>query len=364
MRIVIIADSVDLQDAGIHVYTRNMIEALQTYTNYEVICIRHGRRIDIRFDNDVIVRPLLPFINKDPFRVFLSIPHVIRKLKPDLVIEPAHFGPFNLPSSINRITIIHDLTPVKFPQWHKLFSAKLQKIFLPSLMRKANMVIVNSENTLADLHHYYPITNNKAVCIYPGVNPFFFSAERKTTVRRQSYFLSTGTIEPRKNLQKLLTAFTMFRRSHPKYFKLIIVGGKGWKSDDFYLQLRNHPFRDDIEIRGFVTDAELKELYVNTTAFVFPSLYEGFGFPVVEAMVCGAPCIVSRISSLPEVGGNAVLYFNPYSAGELSEKMKQVASSAELQNELSIKGLEQVRKFSWSKFAARFDSEIIHSLNL
>jgi len=363
MRIVIIADSVDLQDAGIHFYTRNMIEALQTYTNFEVICIRHGRRHDIQFENEVLVKPLLPFLNKDPFRIFWSVPRAIRKLNPDFVIEPAHFGPFNLPVNIKRITIIHDLTPIKFPQWHKLLSAKLQKLFLPSLMRRAYKVIVNSENTLADLHYFYPVTSQKAVCIYPGVNPFFFSAEKKIPSQKQSYFLSTGTIEPRKNLQKLLTAYTIFRRSHKKYFKLIIVGGKGWKSEEFYMQLKSHPFRDDIELRGYVTDAELKELYANATAFVYPSLYEGFGFPLVEAMVCGAPCIVSRISSLPELGGDAVIYFNPYSAGELSEKMKLVASSPDLQNELIKKGFEQVRKFSWSKFAARFDSEIIHTPN-
>jgi len=113
MRIVIIADSVDLQDAGIHFYTRNMIEALQTYTNFEVICIRHGRRHDIQFENEVLVKPLLPFLNKDPFRIFWSVPRAIRKLNPDFVIEPAHFGPFNLPVNIKRITIIHDLTPIE-----------------------------------------------------------------------------------------------------------------------------------------------------------------------------------------------------------------------------------------------------------
>lgn len=362
MRIVIIADSVDLQNAGIHVYTRNMIEALQTYTNHELICIRQGKRRDIKFDSDVVVKPLIPYIENDPFRIFCSIPHAIKKLKPDCVIEPAHFGPFNLPKHIKRITIIHDLTPIKFPQWHNLISAKLQKWFLPSVVKHTSRIVTNSQHTLSDLHQFYPETLTKSTYIYPGINPAFFSTDEEVNEQKKSYFLCTGTIEPRKNLMKLLTAYTLFRRSNKKYYKLVIVGAKGWKSDDFYTLLKQHPFRNDIELKGFVKNDELRTLYREATAFIYPSLYEGFGFPVAEAMVCGAPCIISKISSLPEVGGDAVLYFNPYSAGELSEKMKLIADSPDLRRDLITKGLDQSRKFRWSKFASLFDTEVLQAI--
>ncbi|HKM92312.1 MAG TPA: glycosyltransferase family 1 protein [Prolixibacteraceae bacterium] len=364
MRIVIIADSVDIQNAGVHVYTRNMIEALQNYTNHEIICIRHGKRADIHFDNDVLVKPLLRFVDRDPFRTFFLIPRAIKKLNPDCVIEPAHFGPFNLPKHIKRVTIIHDLTPIKFPQWHKWLSAFLQKKFLPSILKHADKLVVNSHNTLSDLTAHYPFTSDKTIAIYPGINPLYFSTDEEQFEKKQPFFLYAGTIEPRKNLIKLLTAFEMFRRNSKKFYRLVIVGSKGWKTEDFYLHLKNHPYRNDIELKGYVSQSELQQLYHNTSAFIFPSFYEGFGFPVAEAMVSGAPCIVSKISSLPEVGGDAVLYFNPFSAGELAEKMELLVNSPDLQRSMIAKGYEQARNFSWSKFASRFDTEVLKKLSI
>jgi glycosyltransferase involved in cell wall biosynthesis len=362
MRIVIIADSVDLQNAGIHVYTRNMIESLQTYTSHEIICIRQGKRHDILFDNDVIVRPVLRFQEKDPLRVFWSVPRAIKKLNPDCVIEPAHFGPFNLPPDIKRVTIIHDLTPLKFPRWHNTFSSILQKWFLPSILKKASTVVVNSQNTLNDLHQYFPQTRNKSEWVYPGINPYYRIPENELWEEKQSYFLSVGTIEPRKNLVGLLAAYTLFRKNGHHTHRLLLVGPKGWKSDKFYQQLEQHPYRNDIEIKGYVSQNDLKVLYGKASAFIYPSFYEGFGFPVAEAMACGAPCIVSSVSSLPEVGGDAVLYFNPESDSELSQKMQQLASDEVLSQTLIKKGFIQAQKFSWTEFASCFDTRVLQPI--
>jgi glycosyltransferase involved in cell wall biosynthesis len=332
-----------------------MIESLEKISGSDIICIRLKNGSEIHFKNDIIVPGIIPFMKKDPFRIFISVPRIIRKLNPDIVIEPAHFGPFNLPQNIKRVTIIHDLTPIKFPQWHKRLSRNLQKIFLPSILKRASLIITNSENTKKDLSETYPFTKEKVVRIYPGTDPFFCLDRNEIVHHKEPFFLSVGTIEPRKNFSLLLDAYQLFREKSNFNHSLIICGGKGWKNKIFYQKLKNHSFKNDIKILGYVNKKELKKLYSTTTAFIYPSLYEGFGFPVIEAMSCGAPCIVSNRSSLPEVGGDAALYFNPESASELCSQMIQLSNSNELQNELIAKGFKQIIKFSWKDFATNIE---------
>jgi glycosyltransferase involved in cell wall biosynthesis len=351
MRIVVIADCIDTQKAGIHVYTKNMIEALEKISGMEIICIRLKNGSDIQFNNDIIARGVIPFIKKDPFRVFMSIPRAIRKLKPDIVIEPAHFGPFNIPKKIKSVTIIHDLTPIKFPQLHNFFSQNLQQLFLPSILKRASLIITNSENTSKDILETYPFTADKIARIYPGVDPFFRIEKDEIVKNKEPYFLSVGTIEPRKNLNLLLESYQLFREKTNHTHSLLICGGNGWKNKDFYRQLNHHPFKNDIKLLGYTSKEELKRLYSKTTAFIYPSLYEGFGFPIAEAMGCGAPCIVSDSSSLPEVGGDAALYFNPLSSSELCALMIQVSNSKELQSELIVRGFQQIIKFDWANYS-------------
>lgn len=353
MRIAIIADSVDIQNAGIHVYTRNMVEALQEYTPHEIICIRQGARPDIVFKNDVVVKPFFKFMPKDPLRIFISIPRKLKNIAPDIVIEPAHFGPFNLPAHIKRITVIHDLTPIKFPQWHPFFSQVLQRLFMPRILNNARLIITNSQNTLSDLQSLYSFTQQKSVAVYPGNDCFFENCD--VDFDKQPYFLFTGTIEPRKNLVCLLKAYKEFRLRTGKTHKLVIVGKKGWKSKDFFERLKSHPNRDDIELKGYVSKTELRDLYRKTTAFIYPSLYEGFGLPVLEAMGCGAPCLCSGTSSISEAGGDAALYFSPFNSHELAGLMADIANNKTRTNSLIKKGQAHAAQFTWKKFAEEFD---------
>jgi glycosyltransferase involved in cell wall biosynthesis len=362
MRIVVIADCIDTQKAGIHVYTKNMIEALEKISGLEIICIRRDKNLSIKFKNDITVQGIIPFLKKDPFRVFFTIPNAIKKLNPDIVIEPAHFGPFNLPKKIKRVTIIHDLTPIKLPHLHNFFSRNLQRLFLPSVLKRASLIITNSENTSKDVRETYPFTANKIARIYPGTDPFFKIEKDELVKNKDPYFLSVGTIEPRKNLTLLLESYQLFREKTNRALSLVICGENGWKNKDFYRQLHNHPFKNDIKLLGYTSKEELKRLYSKTTAFIYTSIYEGFGFPIAEAMGCGAPCIVSGTSSLPEAGGGAALYFNPLSSSELCALMIQVSNSNELQNELIIKGFQQIEKFDWACYATNVE-ELLKSLN-
>ena len=327
-RVVIIADCIDTQNAGIQSYTRNMINALSMLPDIELFCVRIKSPNNDILKNQIVVKPVLPFLTKDPFRLFFKLPSVIRKLKPDIVIEPAHMGPFNLPAPIKRVTVIHDLTPIKYPKWHTWFSATMQRLFLPHILRKATMVITNSNNTSFDLTDCYPFTKGKISRIYPASDPYYSIKPNEQISAKAPFFLSVGTLEPRKNLNMLLDAYLLFRQKSEYTHNLIICGATGWKNQNFFKKLNNHPFRYDIELKGYVPKEELKELYKTTAAFVYPSLYEGFGFPVAEALNCNATCFVSNTSSLPEVGGDSVFYFNPDSAEELFTLFVAAASES------------------------------------
>jgi len=358
LKIVIIADPIDTQSAGIHVYTRNMIDALERSGKFEVICVRIKNDQRIEFKNQVIVPSVIPFLQKDPLRIFFTLPRTIRKLNPDIVIEPAHFGPFNLPKKIKRVTVIHDLTPIKFPQWHNTLSSFLQQIFLPSILRKAALIITNSTNTSNDLVKYAPNTKVKTKMIYPSVDPYFCMSKEDVSFEKHPFFLSVGTIEPRKNLSVLLEAYRLFREKTNSNYQLIICGGSGWKNKRFFNDLKNHPNKNNILLKGYVSKQELKQLYSTTSAFIFPSLYEGFGFPVAEAMGCGAPCIVSNSSSLPEVGGGAVRYFQAESAEQLCSQMIDIVGSSELSRQLASDGLKRVNKFDMQHFTTQLENAV------
>lgn len=360
--VAILADPLDDQNAGIHVYTREAIDALLQCDQFNYILIRQKKGIYDSQNVQEIVIPTNQSLLDKFIRTFIKIPRLIKKLNPDIVIEPAHFGPFNIQKRIKRVTIIHDLTPIKFPHWHRLHSQLLQRFFLRGILKRASLVLTNSKNTLKDLNSHYPFTSEKSIMIYPGIDPSYSVPEKEIGLKKEPFLLFTGTIEPRKNLITLLKAYQLFREQNKNKFKLIITGGKGWKSDEFYSELEQHPFFEDIELKGYVSKEELKELYKKATVFIYPSLYEGFGFPVAEAMNCGAPCIASQSSSLTEVGGDAVLYFNPENVNELAQNILAITESEKLQKELIIKGKIQANKFKWSNFAKEFENELMRLL--
>jgi glycosyltransferase involved in cell wall biosynthesis len=290
--------------------------------------------------------------------LFFIIPFIIRWLKPDVVIEPAHFGPFNLPKKINRVTVIHDLTPLLFPQLHRWHSQILQRLFLRRILKRTSLVITNSNHTAKDIISHFPFCKDKTVVVYPHLLRLEHIVPDSGIFNKfnihQPYFLFTGTIEPRKNLPLLLKAFQKVCSESDKQVMLVIAGGKGWKSDSFYDALSNHSFADRIICTGYVTDSHLSALYKNALAFVYPSLYEGFGLPVAEALSAGLPILVSRSSGMTEAGGDAPLYFNPGSPVELSEQMHQILNDEMLRKSLSIKSLQQADKMKSYNFAMEF----------
>ena len=358
MKIVILADPLNNQGAGVHVYTKMLVKSLEKQKNQHETILICQKEIGFTDLPCILVPSIQMPIGYQSLRLFFIIPRIIKKLNPDVVIEPTHFGPFNLPGHIKRITIIHDLTPIMCPHWHRFHSQLLQRIFLKGILKRADLIVTNSQNTSKDLLSYAPYTKNKTQNVYLGKDPIFKPNSNSDLIKKYGvgfpFFLYVGTIEPRKNLSGLLHAYEKFRQGKRSKAQLVIIGGKGWKSKEFFKSLNNHPYKPDIVLPGYIPTEELPVFYTEALAFVYPSFYEGFGFPILEAMSCGTPCITSKVSSLPEVGGDAALYVDPYSASEIAEKMEMIASDKKLRESLSKKSLEQSSKFSWDKFGSEF----------
>ncbi len=360
MRIAILADPLDNQTAGIHVYTRQLLDALEVVESdniYLVIRLKQQSTFKKLQEVPLAMPPL--YLGGRANRLFWQLPSVLRKLDVDVVVELAHFGPFCLPPSIMRVTVIHDLTPLLFPHWHRFHSQWLQRLMLPAIMRKATAVLTNSLATSRDLLLRFPFLAGKSQMIYPGADLFFKPAVDKSILAQYGitipYFLFTGTIEPRKNLMGLLDAFALLRQSTELPYQLVIAGGKGWKSRKFHQTWLKHPNKSDIKLTGYVPKDHLNALYSSALAFVFPSYYEGFGLPLVEAMRCGCPVISSDRGSLSEVGGRAVMYVDPDNPALLATAMKELAENETVRKKMSDQGLLQEQRFRWAETALLFD---------
>jgi len=357
MRVAILADPIDNQNAGVHVYTRELVHAmLRNNPGHELLIIREKNDPELNNVKQIPVWNTRLPLGFASLRLFFLVPFILHRNKVDVVIEPAHFGPFNLSGKIKRVTIIHDLTPILFSKWHRWHSQVLQKIFLKSILNKSDLIISNSDHTTKDICKVYPQNCNKVKRIYPGKNKSFKPETKPGVLEKYQihhpYFIFVGTIEPRKNLLSLLEAFRKFKEQHTSDFILLIAGGTGWKAKPFFDALANHPYKDEIICTGFVDAHDLPTLYTNAEALIYPSLYEGFGLPIVEAMSCGTPVIAANNSSLPEAGGDPAFYFNAEDSGELAMQMTKFLNDRQLRGKLSAGMQQHVAKFDWDNAAS------------
>lgn len=249
---------------------------------------------------------------------------------------------------IPSIVVIYDLSTARFPTQRGEAVSRRLTAQMKIACEKADKIIAISAQTKNDLLNFFKTDPSKIEVIYPGFDTKF----RDLSQKRENYILAVGTLEPRKNLPNLIRAYCQLPTDIATKYRLKIVGGVGWNDKEIYSALTNAKYKNNIELLGFVPDDELVKLYNRTSLFVYPSLFEGFGFPVVEAMACGAPVITTNISSLPEAGGNAAVYIeDPHNVKELSEAMVTTLRSTSYREDLSKKSLANAKRFSWAKAA-------------
>jgi glycosyltransferase involved in cell wall biosynthesis len=255
------------------------------------------------------------------------------------------------------VLTVHDLIYHLFPQYHKRLNYTYLNAAMPLYVQRADAVVTISESSKRDLVRLYGVDPQKVTVIYEAASAHLRPAPRDDVDRvRQAYGLpesfviTVGTIEPRKNLSRLLDALMISRRSGHDV-GLVIVGSKGWLYEGFYRKLEQHEGREHVLLTGYLPDEDLAAVYSAAQLCVVPSLYEGFGLPVLEAMACGTPVACSNVSSLPELGGPAALYFDPCDAQEMAGCIGQLAGQPALREELRAKGMAQAARFSWERTA-------------
>jgi alpha-1,3-rhamnosyl/mannosyltransferase len=311
------------------------------------------RLVEVRSVSNLLFTYLVPMI--PPAR---GIPTVESFLGPVDVFHSVNAA--LLPQrSGRRVVTVHDLTCIDFPRFHPLLRRVLFRVGLWRVARLADAIIVPSAATRRDLRRRIGWSRAPVHVVPSAAGARFVplaAAEAEPVVRRyglafREYLLFVGNVEPRKNLVGLLRAYDALRRRRREGPVLVIAGGAGWKNRAIREAIGASPYTADIRIVGYVPDAELAALMNGALAFVYPSLYEGFGLPPLEAMACGTPVITSNRSSLPEVVGGAALLVDPENIGDLADAMARLAEDAPLRDELRERGLERAREFSWRRTA-------------
>ncbi|MDD5341329.1 MAG: glycosyltransferase family 1 protein [Patescibacteria group bacterium] len=304
----------------------------------------------------IIYFPGLENIGKIPFFYrHWFLPHVLKLYKLDVYHNPANIIP--LCYFRKSVITIHDLAIYKNADWfpdHQYFT---KSVTIPFSIRKAKKIIAVSESTKNDLIKFFKVKPGKIEVIYEGVEDFNQLVIDETKIKPElkvakPYFLYLGTLEPRKNLVRLIEAFNEFQKEN-KDFKLILAGKTGWKYEPIFETISRLKLQNKVISVGYINKEEKIYLLRNSFAFVFPSLYEGFGLPILEAMNLGVPIVTSNIASIPElVIDNAVLA-DPYSVGSIRDALFRITKDNQLREKLTKKGRGIAQNFTWENCAKK-----------
>lgn len=394
----------DARYSGVAEYTFNLIKEilrLDNYNEYRLFynCFGDCPNIPVLAGEKVkVIKYNYPnkVFNYLLAKVF-NYPKIDERLKVDFFFMP-HINFIGLSGGARSIITIHDLSFLRYPEffsarqnfWHRMLKVK-------KLLKKFDIIVAVSENTKRDIIELCGIDENKIKVIYAGIgekyrkmtksqsaswrtmtneipNPndqiFKSNADEKRLADVKSkynlpdkFILYLGTLEPRKNVDGIIRAYNESRAASRELrdYKLLIAGGQGWKSESIYREWERSEFKDDIKFLGYIDSKDKVYLYNLADVFIYPSFYEGFGLPPLEAMACGLPIITSYAASLPEVAGGAALMVDPYNINDMAGALAAVLTDEKLKNSLIKRGLEQAKKFSWNK-AAREYLEVFNNL--
>ena len=362
MHIGIDAHAIGAQQGGNETYIRNLISALaeidqsNQYTLYfcQAQAAEEWRNRFANFSVRLLPAPT-PLI-----RVPVALDFELRK-RPVDVLHVQFTAPLFCPAPI--VTTIHDLAFEHYPETFTRRGRMQLKLTVRNTTRRAAHILTVSEFSRQDIIKTYRVAPEKITVTHNGYDknfcPNLSAPDEASLIKKKfgisrEYLLALGSLQPRKNLIRLLRAYTTLRKNHPDFrHQMVIVGRRLWLTNDIMRQVQNHEFVNDIILTGYAEEQDLPALYRSATALVYPSLFEGFGLPPLEAMACGTPVITSNNSSLPEVVGEAGLLINALDENSIGQSILQICSDDALRNKLSKAGLERAQFFSWREAARK-----------
>jgi len=359
--------------SGVSEYTLNLVKAIlaQDRENEYKLFYNSGRDISGRmpeFKNENAEIASTHYPNKIfnyLLQKTLRYPEIDKMLGVDIFWLPnPNF--ISLSRKAKKILTIHDLSWLRCPNffslrrnlWHYIINIK-------KLIRESDKIIAVSENTKNDIMDLTGVSGSKVEVIYSGIdeelrvigkNDQSLKEVKKKYNLADKFILFLGTQEPRKNIVGLIKAYNEFRKNSAggKEVELVIAGGKGWKERRTVNEWKKSKYQEDIKFLNYIPRQDKVYLYNLASVFVYPSFYEGFGFPPLEAMACGLPTITAFSSSLPEVAGEVSLLVDPYKTGEIAQAIERVLSDDNLKNDLIERGREKASEFSWQKAVGKY----------
>jgi glycosyltransferase involved in cell wall biosynthesis len=286
----------------------------------------------------------------------IKVPALLKKHKADIFLSCDGFC--SLTTKVPQCLVVHDLAFLHYPSFIKKSHLIFYKHFTPKFLEKASTVATVSAFSKKDILDKYKIADEKISIVYNAAKKIFQPADdiiKEETKNKftdgKNYFVYTGAIHPRKNLINLLKAFSIFKKRQKSDWKLLLAGRLAWKYDQFMKSLKAYKYREDVIMTGYVDETELVKITGSAYAMVYPSLWEGFGVPVLEAMCCSVPVITSTNSSMQEIAGDAALYADPASHQDIAEKMMLLYKDETLRNSLIEKGRQRSFQFNWDTTA-------------
>jgi glycosyltransferase involved in cell wall biosynthesis len=361
MNVGILSWMIDRKRTGVNNYLYNLIKNMIVNGKADEISLIHYEKSDDPIYskvNDII-------IPEKPLKLTsaLGIPQAVKNADIDILHVPVHWynqiTPFVFNRKIKKVLTVHDLTPILFPEMHTRETNLTWRSSFKFIKNKTNIMICVSESTKTDCVKLLNIPEKRLRVIPLSADEQYKPLKNKKQIHdelKQEYnidfpfILFVGTLEKRKNVPTLIKSFYKLKKSKVDH-KLVVVGGKGWKYTKIFDLIEELNLKNEVIFTDYVSDEYLVKLYNAADLFVYPSLYEGFGLPPLEAMACGCPVITSNTSSLPEVVGDAGIMIDPNDINSLTESMLKILTNNQLREEMSKKSLERAKMFSWKKTA-------------
>jgi glycosyltransferase involved in cell wall biosynthesis len=297
----------------------------------------------------------------------VRIPAILKKYGADLFLSADGFC--SLHTKVPQCLVVHDLSFLHYPSAIKRSHLLYYKRYTPKFLAKAVSIATVSRFSKEDIVEQYKIDPARIDVVYNGVKELFrpLSEEEKTRTKNnytdgKEYFVYTGSIHPRKNLVNLLKAFSVFKKRQQTNMKLVLTGRLAWKYESFKENLKSYKYRNDVVMTGYVAEDELVKITGAAWGMVYPSLLEGFGVPVLEAMRCDVPVITSPGSAMQEIAGDAALYANPETHTAIADKMMLLYKDEKLREEMIRKGRTIATEYSWDKTADRLWQSMLKAI--
>jgi glycosyltransferase involved in cell wall biosynthesis len=344
---------------GTEIYLRELLKALAeldplneylVFTNLETQADLVPRQANFQW------KPQAVHARIRPARILweqIVLPFEAARYRLDVLFNPGFTAPAFAPC--RQVTVFHDLQHKRHPEYFRWFDLPFWRLLLWTAAHRSHRLIAVSEATRSDLLRFYRIPKERVAVIHHGVEPAFALLDRS---HLESYLLCVSTLHPHKNLSRLIQAYGQKKRD----FRLILAGMRGFHAEPVERQIQEMGLQDSVQITGWLPRDELYALYARALAFVYPSTFEGFGMPVLEALAAGIPTACADIPPLREVAGDAALFFDPLNEDEIASAIESITNDAPLRERLAQAGPQRAGGFSWQRSAAQTLAVLLHDV--